>query len=88
MGWSWDRYLPPGAFTRSPIRVIKNDSQRHWELPARICHGNASDPLDVVDVSEVTLETFMHGYQVFTDWVVPPLILLLCLAAFLTIMKK
>ena len=31
----------------------KSDPQRHWEFPARIYHGNASDPLDVVDVSEV-----------------------------------
>lgn len=66
----------------------KSDSQCHWELPARIYSGFISDHLDMVDVSEVTLETFMHGYQVFTDWVVPPLILLLCLGAFLTIMKK
>jgi hypothetical protein len=53
MGWSWDRYSLLGAFTRSPILVRKNDPQRHWKLPARIHYGNASDPLDVVDVSKV-----------------------------------
>ena len=83
-------------------RGVKKDMQEaiHWlkqgsdiyrggKTTATI-NGDQASPIQRISRGdrEVTLKTFMRGYQVFTDWVVPPLILLLCLGAFLTIMKK
>jgi len=36
----------------------------------------------------MSFEAFIEGYKVFLDWGLQPLILLICLGIFITIMRK